>query len=244
MIKFFRKIRKQLVTENKTRKYFKYAIGEIILVVIGILIALQINNWNENRIRLKKETTILAGIHNEFVKNKIQLDSVVKEHKVAYNNTAKIIKFFPIQEKPDDKTLDSLSHYLYYSYAGLTFDPLQSSIHALTSTSSFDIISNETLRNHLMSWNDLVQDYKEEETSARVYTRNHYDVYLSKHFEFNFDFNDSRNDFKALQSLEFEFKVRNMNDFMEQILFSSGELQILQTILDEIIELSKPNASK
>ena len=48
MIKFFRHIRKSLLSEGKTTKYFKYAIGEIVLVVIGILIALQINNWNEN----------------------------------------------------------------------------------------------------------------------------------------------------------------------------------------------------
>ncbi|MCB0461581.1 MAG: DUF6090 family protein [Flavobacteriaceae bacterium] len=49
MIKFFRHIRKSLLMENKTGKYFKYAIGEIVLVVIGILIALSINNWNEKR---------------------------------------------------------------------------------------------------------------------------------------------------------------------------------------------------
>jgi len=49
MIKFFRKIRQNLLMENKTGKYFKYAIGEIVLVVIGILIALSINNWNEKR---------------------------------------------------------------------------------------------------------------------------------------------------------------------------------------------------
>ncbi|WP_281541910.1 DUF6090 family protein [Maribacter aestuarii] len=49
MIKFFRKIRQNLLSEGKTGKYLKYAIGEIILVVIGILIALQINNWNEDR---------------------------------------------------------------------------------------------------------------------------------------------------------------------------------------------------
>ena len=49
MIKFFRKIRYNLMEQNKTGNYFKYAIGEIVLVVIGILIALQINNWNENR---------------------------------------------------------------------------------------------------------------------------------------------------------------------------------------------------
>ena len=49
MIKFFRKIRQNLLSEGKTEKYVKYAFGEILLVVIGILIALQINNWNENR---------------------------------------------------------------------------------------------------------------------------------------------------------------------------------------------------
>jgi len=50
MIKFFRQIRKTLISENKTGKYFKYAIGEILLVVIGILIAFSINTWNQNRI--------------------------------------------------------------------------------------------------------------------------------------------------------------------------------------------------
>ena len=51
MIKFFRHIRQQLVMENKTGKYLKYAIGEIVLVVIGILLALQINNWNSQRLK-------------------------------------------------------------------------------------------------------------------------------------------------------------------------------------------------
>lgn len=60
MIKFFRKIRQRLVTENKFSKYLLYAIGEIVLVMIGILLALQVNNWNENNKlrRLEKATLI------------------------------------------------------------------------------------------------------------------------------------------------------------------------------------------
>ena len=63
MIKFFRKIRQRLLSENKFSKYLIYAIGEIILVVIGILIALSINNWNENKKdrKLEKEFLILKN---------------------------------------------------------------------------------------------------------------------------------------------------------------------------------------
>ena len=64
MIKFFRRIRQQLLTENKFSKYLLYAIGEIVLVVIGILIALQINNWNEIQKSKALELNILKDLHN------------------------------------------------------------------------------------------------------------------------------------------------------------------------------------
>jgi hypothetical protein len=69
MIKFFRKIRQNLLMENKTGKYLKYAIGEIILVVIGILIALSINNWNENRKQRLIEIETLTQLKKDFLKN-------------------------------------------------------------------------------------------------------------------------------------------------------------------------------
>ena len=239
MIKLFRNIRKNLLTEDKTSKYLKYAIGEIVLVVIGILIALQINNWNENRLKANKETVILSSIHKEFKENKAQLDSVIGRHKLSFNSCKKIINLFPITSKPEKKVLDSLSLYLWNSYDGVTFNPSQSSINALTSTSSFDIISNEKLRDLLISWNDLVKDYQEEETNSREYTWNQYDPYLSKYFDWSFNFNDSRNHFDILQTLEFEFKIKNKYDMLDQILNTSGELQKVQNTLDEIITLSK-----
>ena len=74
MIKFFRKIRQNLLIENKTGAYFKYAIGEIILVVIGILIALQINHWNENRKENSSLQILTENLNNEFEKNLIELE--------------------------------------------------------------------------------------------------------------------------------------------------------------------------
>jgi len=70
MIKIFRKIRYDLMKQNKTGKYFKYAIGEIVLVVIGILIALQINNWNE----VRKEKSQSLFYHQKFITD---IDNVI-----------------------------------------------------------------------------------------------------------------------------------------------------------------------
>ncbi len=66
MIKFFRNIRKKRLNEGQTSKYFKYAIGEIVLVVIGILIALQINNWNEHRKGLNKRSAYTKSLIKEL----------------------------------------------------------------------------------------------------------------------------------------------------------------------------------
>jgi len=228
------------VEKNKTSKYFKYAIGEIVLVVIGILIALQINNWNENRAKSNKETAVLANIHKEFKQNRIQLDSVIDQHRKVHSNCAKIISLFPIKAKPEQAVLDSLSVQLWWSYGGVTFNPSQTTINALASTSSFDIIKNETLRDLLISWSDLITDYQEEELRSRDHTWDQYDPYLSKHFDFSFNFKDERNKFDALQTLEFEFLVKSRYDFLDQILVANGELQKVQETLEKIIELSKP----
>ncbi len=223
-------------------KYFKYAIGEILLVVIGILIALQINNWNENRLQANKETAILKNIHKEFKVNKKQLDSVVAWHKLNHRYCANIIRLFPIKSKPEKAVLDSLSIYLWESFGGLTFNPSQSSIDALTNTSSFEVIKNVRLRELLISWNDLIEDYQEEELRSRDYVWQQYEPYMSHYFEFKFNFNDPRNDFDALKSLQFENLVKQRHDLLDQILNSSGELQIVQKTLDDIIELSKPES--
>ena len=73
MIKFFRKIRQNLLSEGKTGKYLKYAIGEIVLVMIGILLALQVNNWNENRKSEEKELKLLIELKDDLIETKNDL---------------------------------------------------------------------------------------------------------------------------------------------------------------------------
>ncbi|MCD2260282.1 DUF6090 family protein [Psychroserpens luteolus] len=82
MIKFFRHIRRSLLSEGKTAKYLKYAIGEILLVVIGILIALGINNWNENLKAQKNEKVLLQKLQEE---NRLNLDDLNSDYEYREN---------------------------------------------------------------------------------------------------------------------------------------------------------------
>ncbi|MFL0352829.1 DUF6090 family protein [Xanthomarina sp. GH4-25] len=93
MIKFFRKIRQNLVSENKFSKYLIYAIGEIILVVIGILIALQINNWNENLKQDKEEITILENLKKNLILAKNQSDSLISYEKRLIKDIITVINY-------------------------------------------------------------------------------------------------------------------------------------------------------
>ena len=109
MIKLFRHIRKNLLNEGKNTKYFKYAIGEIVLVVIGILIALSINNWNENRQELDQSVfyhdqlindleMVIASLDADIkwaktVKTEINRATVILEHGKANDSTIKVLDF-------------------------------------------------------------------------------------------------------------------------------------------------------
>lgn len=97
MIKFFRKIRHKLISENKFSKYVLYAVGEILLVVIGILIALQVNNWNQKRIERKIEQNYIS--------------SLIEDAKTDLANFNNVIA----QSKERIKNLDSLE-YMCYNY--------------------------------------------------------------------------------------------------------------------------------
>jgi len=99
MIKLFRNIRQSLLMENKTSRYLKYAIGEIVLVVIGILIALQINNWNENRKAELAQKELLANFLNDLKADlellqffKETLSDYIKTHEQVYRASKGLIK--------------------------------------------------------------------------------------------------------------------------------------------------------
>jgi hypothetical protein len=144
MIKFFRKIRQNLIMENKTGKYFKYAIGEIVLVVIGILIALQINNWNENRKARVTEIQLLSQLQNDLKENTIDL---------KFNQRVHLLK-----EKSISQLLEHMNSNLpYHDSLGLSLASafmwskftVNSGAYQTIKSKGVDIISNLELRNEV-----------------------------------------------------------------------------------------------
>ena len=243
MIKFFRQIRYDLMEKNKTGRYFKYAIGEIILVVIGILIALSINNWNSNRIQKQKESLLLSELNNEFKANKIQLDSVLAKHKHALKSVDYLISRLPIKNVKSEN-LDSLSYHIYHLGTFYTFNPSGGVINSLMNSSSINIISNNKLRQLIIGWNDVLLDYQEEETLARDNYNNHLKQFEKEHFNYNRNYykflKDSRIDLSILQTLEFDNYVQDRRFDLDNILNNSyGELDTIINTIDKIIELSE-----
>ena len=126
--------------ENKTGKYFKYAIGEIILVVIGILIALSINNWNEKIKNREFEKEILEQIQANLIKDKLTLESIQANFENAMNSTDKVLKSeWTTNEK------DSLKYWLSDIVRFDRFQPLTNAFEVAKSK-GLDLISNKELR--------------------------------------------------------------------------------------------------
>lgn len=158
MIKFFRKIRFNLMETGKTSKYFKYAIGEIVLVVIGILIALQINNWNQDRIDKKVEKETLISLEKDLDSAVVQINI-----KLTQNYTYRTFDSLAL-ELIRNKTKvprDSIHRLLLTHIFTPTFDPELGTLNEILSTGKMEIIQNEALRNHISSWNRYMDELNE-----------------------------------------------------------------------------------
>ena len=145
MIKFLRNIRQNLLMENKTGKYFKYAIGEIVLVVIGILIALSINNWNTNKIERGVELTMLKEM---TVALKGDISGIESQLKYLDNLNRSVVKLVLIQNEPSYPNDSLIYHFNIARTGGIGFSVNSSPYESLKS-SGLNKISNAQLRNNI-----------------------------------------------------------------------------------------------
>ena len=167
MIKFFRHIRKTLISENNMGKYFKYAIGEILLVVIGILLALQINNWNENRKERSNELKILNTLNAEFTRNGNTLDSLLLELKVIEQSLSFVLQ--KIEPNPKiNFTAVELDSILYNSFDNPVWKRSEYTLRNLESSGKLSALSNEDLKSKLYEWSLVATDIEDKDSDASV----------------------------------------------------------------------------
>lgn len=146
MIKFFRHIRQRLLSEGKTGKYFKYAIGEIVLVVIGIIIALQINNWNENRKNKITEADYYCRILDDFELNEKLIDDTSE----MINNKIKLCKelILDLNKIPNDR--GEILNKFVIALRQDVFVPSNIAFEDITSSGQLKLLTDLKLKNSLI----------------------------------------------------------------------------------------------
>lgn len=231
MIKFFRKIRQKLLSENKFSKYFLYAIGEIVLVVIGILIALQINNWNQNRINTQKEI-----IHFENILSNLNGDLENQILPCIKKTESQIKAFYLLKTgffENDNISNDSIRQLFFKNLAQwdlilntVAFENLKSS--------GMDIITNDSIKMKLLTLYGNKYQYIKNLQSQ--YNKTHYERVSSR---------ISYNNIDMWDGLTEEDKIKLFNDkhlylaMKSEAKYSLGkylrELKSTSTILQELI---------
>ena len=144
MIKFFRKIRQKLLSENRFSKYMIYAVGEIILVVIGILIALSINNWNEQRKQNSQEQYILNQLKVEFEADSIKINTLEKLTAGKINQSKYLLKLIKEYHK-DSISLIPLKPIFFIGKA-IPFYDYSPTYDELVNSGKLNVINNDSIR--------------------------------------------------------------------------------------------------
>ncbi|MCW5515439.1 DUF6090 family protein [Muriicola sp. Z0-33] len=194
MIKFFRKIRQQLLTENKLSKYLLYAIGEIVLVVIGILIALSINNWNEWRKDRIMEREVLGQLSESLTKNCEALEETIKAVK-ELNSSRAIITSAIVDKTPYS---DSLEYHFFVASLDFRNTTLSYSGYEIFKNEGFSVLTSAKLRVAIV--NLFESELKHFETNESEAIRDVYIEEVAKYMIHNFSNRRIPNDYASVQS--------------------------------------------
>ena len=244
MIKFFRRIRQNLLLENKTSKYFKYAIGEIILVVIGILIALQINNWNESRKEKFNEAKILKTLNEEFLENKYTLDSTL----TLLSSTADALSFV-LKNIDNDPKIDltpvQLDSVLYNSISNPYWKKSEYTLRNLENSGKLSSLSNQKLKAQLYEYSLAVTDITDKDEDATIGFNHLLNYYKENGSLRNLDalgtqITEGRtvlkyNHIKFFSDLIFENAI---DDYLVYIRQRIKKYKVAKTIINEIITIT------
>ncbi|MCZ4408200.1 DUF6090 family protein [Cryomorphaceae bacterium 1068] len=249
MIKFFRRIRQKLLTESRFGSYLLYAIGEIVLVVIGILIALQINNWNEEQKQQRLEQEYYCRLSEDVTQDKEQMSillGLAQERLEASNQSVRLL-LDENSKKVEVGQLISLSLKAVYS----DFQPNNSAYEDLKSGANLNIISDKSVIKALNHYFNRVEELK-----SIIMVNGKYAVDLSFRHTDNFANGTNQasiangrfskgldEDLKKAfpidedELLKPEMRERLLGESLEYVSVNTRQVELYSKLLDEIIEL-------
>lgn len=246
MIKLFRNIRKNLLREGKTSNYVKYAIGEIVLVVIGILIALSINNWNESRKASNQEQDYLISLKEEFQYNKSMLQQVMAQN-TKYADAALEITEYTGPEEPQISETEFSELFFRMVNSEVQYRPSNGVLDEIISSGKLGIFKNRKLKSLLSSWTGVIYKVRFQESELLKFRSRLIDLSL-EYGNTRQSFNDTHVDipgitpskFKTgnlplLQSQEFE---NNLFAFIGTSRFANDNYYSnLEEIINKMLEI-------
>ncbi|MBR9853632.1 MAG: hypothetical protein GYB37_03500 [Algicola sp.] len=164
----FRKIRKALLSQNRFSKYLFYAIGEIILVVIGILLALQINTWNQEKNNKNEEQFYLNKLQVNLVQDTVYLSNRMRQLNFTLDSLTSLEVLLR-----DKKLKEFTNENMFRSLIGLfRFQPQTSTFDNLISTGKLELISNQSIVDSLFNYYNDLNNYTNQQLAAdETYTR-------------------------------------------------------------------------
>ena len=212
MIKFFRQIRFKLMETGKTSKYLKYAFGEIVLVVLGILIAFSINNWNENRINSQKEVLYLTGFKNDLTTQIEALNFRIEFYNSVINMAESILSDFSKTGKLLE--IDHINSKLSKMMYSLGYPERKTTFNEITATGHVGLIKSKDLRTKIINY------YQFSETNSLSVDSNKSEVFYGKIFPII-------SSSTILLAENFEFKTNTVNkNLLEKQLSKIFETQL------------------
>lgn len=205
-------------------KYIKYAIGEILLVMIGILLALQVNNWNTNRIEANREQTILKNLRSDFKDNIRELNRIYNGTVNSYKSSVKLLEIIKDDSQINPQEIETLIKSIINDFFSLDLNA--ASIDEIKNSGSLSTIKDVKLREQISSWSFIEADSEDDieiyydymfnflipSLTNKAVLRNlaipeflmtHVDVPQVSRSRFSIDYN------KTIRTLEFENEVYN-----------------------------------
>ena len=259
MLRLFRHIRQRLflrrpegyeghVLEGRVSRYFGYAIGEIVLIVVGILLALQVSEWNQSRKDRTEERLIISNLHGEFLHNK-KIFSEVSAQLIAGKESN--IQLMELMNKDTNDLADfDLFYLLYQSIDHFHFTPSNNVASEILQSGKLGLLRDEALKNSLRDWERVLESNRTAFNIHAKFQDENLIPYLMDHIALKNV--DAHSFLKWEKPSEFEpgiyeiFKDRKFENLIDNLLYCiilrENAFDEIEQTIEEVLELTPPES--